>query len=51
MGDNEWAQSGNESYNKIKLDSIIKLNYFENKNLIIKKIVCGINSNVFLTGC
>jgi hypothetical protein len=43
------CQSGNE--NKEQLKSIIKLNYFENKNLKIKKIICGGTSfNLFLTG-
>jgi hypothetical protein len=49
MGNNQYYQSGNG--NKVKLNSIEKLNYFENKNLEIKKIVCGDNLfNIFLTG-
>jgi hypothetical protein len=54
MGDNNFGQSGNG--NKEKLQSIYKLNYFDNKNLRIKKIVCGgfyegANCfNIFLTG-
>ena len=39
MGDNYYYQSGNG--NKGKLSEIYKLNYFENKNLKIKKIVCS----------
>jgi hypothetical protein len=35
MGSNEFYQSGNG--NNQKLDSIYKLDYFENKNLKIKK--------------
>jgi hypothetical protein len=31
MGNNDFAQSGNENYKE--LGSIYKLNYFENKNL------------------
>jgi hypothetical protein len=53
MGDNSNYQSGNE--NDEILNSIIKINFFENKNLIIKKINCGgrfIDSffSIFLTG-
>jgi hypothetical protein len=48
MGDNVFAQSGNG--NKSKLKSIYKLTYFKDKNLKIKKIVCGNFFNIFLTG-
>jgi hypothetical protein len=48
MGDNMHYQSGNG--NNKNLDSIIKLDYFENKKLKIKKIVCGNEFNIFLTG-
>jgi hypothetical protein len=47
---NKKSGNGNDE----KLNSIIKLNYFENKNLKIKKIVCGgffsCYCNIFLTG-
>jgi putative salt-induced outer membrane protein YdiY len=48
MGNNEYAQSGNG--NNENLNSIFKLDYFENKNLKIKKIVCIAFLNIFLTG-
>jgi hypothetical protein len=51
MGDNRFGQS--ENGNNEKLNSIYKLNYFEKKNLKIKKIVCGgfdYSFNIFLTG-
>jgi hypothetical protein len=52
MGDNTYAQSGNG--NKKKLNSIIKLQFFENNNFKIKKIVCcgdwDCTINIFLTG-
>jgi hypothetical protein len=54
MGDNTNYQSGNG--NNKNLYSIYKLNYFENKNLKIKKIVCGSGKSwgsyfsIFLTG-
>jgi hypothetical protein len=44
-------KSGNG--NKEKLTSIYKLNYFEDKNLKTKKIVCGgcdFTFNIFLKG-
>jgi alpha-tubulin suppressor-like RCC1 family protein len=52
FGSNLFYQSGNGDNNK--LISIIKLNYFENENKIIKKIACGdynTGFNLFLTGC
>jgi alpha-tubulin suppressor-like RCC1 family protein len=48
MGNNKYGQSG--IGNNKKLDLIQKLDYFENKNLKIKKIACGYYFNVFLTG-
>jgi hypothetical protein len=49
MGDNGFAQSGNGNCFSIK--SIDKLDYFENKNLKIKKIVPGFYYfTIFLTG-
>jgi hypothetical protein len=52
MGSNQLGQSGNG--NKEKLKKIYKLNYFKNRDLKIKKIVCGgVWSNcfnIFLTG-
>jgi hypothetical protein len=45
--DNEYYQSGNG--NDYKLNSIYKLEYFENKNEKIKKIVCC-DFVIFLTG-
>jgi hypothetical protein len=51
MGSNDYCQSGNA--NKNKLNSIYKLKYFKNKNLKIKKIVCGATWRsfvIFLTG-
>jgi hypothetical protein len=48
MGDNTYRQSG--IGNSKLLKSIYKIDYFENKNLKIKKIVCGANFNIFLTG-
>jgi alpha-tubulin suppressor-like RCC1 family protein len=48
MGNNEFYQSGNGNNEKLK--SIYKLEYFENMNLKIQKIVCGDGFNVFLTG-
>jgi hypothetical protein len=49
MGDNIYSQSGNGKSEYLK--SYYKLEYFENKNLKIKKIVCGGSFNIFLTGC
>jgi hypothetical protein len=52
FGSNSYYQSGNGD-NK-KLNSIIKLNYFEKENKKIKKIACGYYDpgfNLFLTGC
>jgi hypothetical protein len=51
MGLNNFCQSGNG--NNKELNSIYKLEFFENKNLKIKKIVCGEfdnGFNIFLTG-
>jgi hypothetical protein len=48
MGNNISGQSGNGNHKNLK--SIYKLNFFENKNLKIKKIVCGNFFNIFLTG-
>jgi hypothetical protein len=51
MGDNKYCQSGNG--NNEELNSIYKLNYFEDKNFKIKKIVCSnfkSSINIFLTG-
>jgi hypothetical protein len=59
MGDNKFSQNENNSFfnfseneNEDKDDSksIIKLEYFENKKLNIKKIGCGDCFNIFLTG-
>jgi hypothetical protein len=47
MGNNTHYQSGNENNDELK--SIIKIDYFENKNLKIKKIACGIDFHLFLT--
>jgi hypothetical protein len=47
MGDNAIGDIGNE--NQEELTSIYKLNYFEKKNLKVKKIVCG-DDIIFLTG-
>jgi hypothetical protein len=49
FGSNLYYQSGNG--NNKELNSIIKLNYFENKKKKIKKISCGYYFNLFLTGC
>jgi hypothetical protein len=50
MGNNEYGQSGIGNKNELKF--IYKIDYFENKNLRIKKIVCGgfYGFNIFLTG-
>jgi alpha-tubulin suppressor-like RCC1 family protein len=48
VGNNEYGQSGNGKVNK--LGSIYKLDFFEKKNLKIKKIVCGYRFIIFLTG-
>jgi hypothetical protein len=51
LGDNLYGQSG--SGNSKSLNPFYKLNYFENKKLKIKKIVCGGSFdifNIFLTG-
>jgi hypothetical protein len=49
MGDNGFAQSGNENFFQLK--SIYKLDYFEKKKLKIKKIFCNYYYfNIFLTG-
>jgi hypothetical protein len=47
MGNNIYFRSGNRK--KGELDSIYKFNYFENKNLKIKKILCNCDI-IFLTG-
>jgi hypothetical protein len=52
FGSNSKYESGNGE--KKQLNSIIKLNYFENENKKIKKISCGEFNpgiNLFLTGC
>jgi hypothetical protein len=48
MGVNKNFKSG--IGNNEKLNSIIKLNYFEKENLKIKKIANGNCCNLFLTG-
>jgi hypothetical protein len=48
MGDKLWEDIGNEKTEI--LNSIHKLKYFENNNLKIKKIVCGLCISIFLTG-
>jgi hypothetical protein len=50
LGSNNFpTDSGNVDYNKLK--KINKLDYFENKNLKVKKIVYGDDFIIFLTGC
>jgi hypothetical protein len=51
LGSNATSESGNGNNENIK--SIYKLEYFEKKNLKIKKIVCSGDwyvFNIFLTG-
>jgi hypothetical protein len=51
FGDNEFAQCGNG--NTDDLNSVFKLNYFQNENLKIKKIGiggCSDGLSFFLTG-
>jgi hypothetical protein len=47
MGDNQFAQSG---FGNRSLNEVYKLNYFENKNLMLKKIAGCNYFNIFLTG-